>query len=776
MQLKWQLGYCMVWVMGTLACVGQERLTPLAHANPPLKLSITETSCLDGYPPKRLRVDPAWALSEFYGNAEIHKGIDWAAVRYTCTIAVLLAGVSAMAIVICQRRLRREAKEREWAERALQGSQAKYRMLFDSMLDGFALHEIVCDEQGQPVDYRFLDVNPSFERLTGLARETILGKTVLEVLPNTEAHWITTYGKVALQGESIRFENHARELDRHFEILAFGLPAGQFACIFQDITQRKGAELALQKACDEAEQRVTQRTTELLEANDRLQAEIEQRKQASEQLAQSDCRYRLLVESMTEGLGQVDAQGRITYVNPRLCQMLGYSAKELLGTDARRYFDAQNQAILAEQMARRRRQKQGPYEIEWTRKDGSKLCTLVSPRADYRQDEYVGSFGIVTDLTPLKKTEEALRLSEERFTKAFHNAPLLIGISRISDGTYLEVNRTFVEKTGYSYEEAVGKSSVELGLLDAQTRQRLKEALEKDGRIRDIEVSVQAKEGSGMDCLFAAEPIDLNGQTCLIAIVQDITQRKQAQAEILAHREKLRSLASRLSVTEECVRKKAATVLHDSIGQDLISCCLLLGAERRAQLAPDLDKTLGKVIELLEKVTEETKELTFDLASPTLYKLGLIPAMEEWLLETVQGRYKIEACLENHGIPDSLDETVSMTAFRSIREISFNAVKHAQAQRIEVHLEAADSQLLATVIDNGVGFDYERIEANAVQMGHFGLLSVRERLEYMGGQFQIESAPGQGTKVILTMPVSTDTPAHKRAKGTTDNANTYTFS
>jgi len=121
-----------------------------------------------------------------------------------------------------------------------------YRTLFQEMLDGFALHEIICDGQGKPIDYRFLDVNPTFERLTGLKKEDLIGRSVLEVLPGTEKQWIETYGKVALTGEPAFFEEYSVELKKHFEVRAFRTAANQFACIFADITDRKQAEKELQ--------------------------------------------------------------------------------------------------------------------------------------------------------------------------------------------------------------------------------------------------------------------------------------------------------------------------------------------------------------------------------------------------------------------------------------------------------------------------------------------------------------------------------------------------
>ncbi len=132
--------------------------------------------------------------------------------------------------------------ERKRAEQALRASEARYRELFEQMLDGFALHEIICDEQGRPVDYRFLDANPAFERLTGLKAAEIRGRTVLEVLPGVESVWIERYGQVALTGEPAHFADYSADLGRSFEVTAFSPQPGQFAAIFVDVTERLVAE------------------------------------------------------------------------------------------------------------------------------------------------------------------------------------------------------------------------------------------------------------------------------------------------------------------------------------------------------------------------------------------------------------------------------------------------------------------------------------------------------------------------------------------------------
>jgi len=123
-----------------------------------------------------------------------------------------------------------------------------YRTLFREMLDGFALHEILRDEEGRPIDYRYLAVNPAFERMTGLEANHVVGKSVLEVLPDIERHWMETFGIVSLTGEPAFFESFHAGLNKNFEVTAFRHAPNQLACIFADITERKLLEAKFHQA------------------------------------------------------------------------------------------------------------------------------------------------------------------------------------------------------------------------------------------------------------------------------------------------------------------------------------------------------------------------------------------------------------------------------------------------------------------------------------------------------------------------------------------------
>lgn len=187
--------------------------------------------------------------------------------------------------------------QRHLAQDRLQQSEERYRTLFETMREGFALHEIICDAHGQPCDYRFLEANSMFEEFTGLKRAELLGHTVREVIPDIEPFWITTYGKVALTGESTRFEHYVKALGRYYEVFAFSPKRNQFAVVFLDITQRKSAE------------------AQLVETNQHLEKVLDELKATQTQIVQQE---------RLSALGTM-ASGIAHDFNNALAVILGYS-------------------------------------------------------------------------------------------------------------------------------------------------------------------------------------------------------------------------------------------------------------------------------------------------------------------------------------------------------------------------------------------------------------------------------------------------------------------
>ncbi len=222
---------------------------------------------------------------------------------------------------------------RTQAEKARSTSEERYRLLFENMTSGFALHEMIYDEQSKPLDYRFLEINPSFERLTGMSAQNVLGKTIREIMPGAEQYWIDTYGKVAQTGEPVAYQNFASDLQKYFDVWVFSAVKGQFATIFTDITERKQAEekLSRQLARLHTLYKIEQAVVSSVELNTILD---------------------LLVQEIVEQL-QVDAAA-VLLLNPHT-QSLDFAAKKGFSTKALQFTNLPVGKGLAGQAALERR-------------------------------------------------------------------------------------------------------------------------------------------------------------------------------------------------------------------------------------------------------------------------------------------------------------------------------------------------------------------------------------------------------------------------------------
>jgi PAS domain S-box-containing protein len=154
----------------------------------------------------------------------------------------------------------------------LKRSEKRFRLLFEIMQEGFFVAEAVVDGQGEPIDWRFLDVNPAHTKIIGLKKEDVIGHTILELFPGLEAYWLNAYKHTAFTGEPVHLEGLFSVNGRFYEISLYAPRRGQFACIFTDITDRKLAEEQIRQLNAELEARVEQRTTELKAANQELDA------------------------------------------------------------------------------------------------------------------------------------------------------------------------------------------------------------------------------------------------------------------------------------------------------------------------------------------------------------------------------------------------------------------------------------------------------------------------------------------------------------------------
>ncbi len=247
------------------------------------------------------------------------------------------------------------------------------------------------------------------------------------------------------------------------------------------------------------------------------------------ELAESEERYRSIIDNMQDVYYRSDAEGRLTMLSPSGAELLGYdSADGMLGCVIRDvfYFDPDERDAFLHNL--KIKGHLYGYEVTLKRKNGKPIPVATSTHLMFAPDgTFMGVEGIFRDITCQRSVDEALRSSEDKFSRAFSQAPLLMTISDIETGRYIEVNNRFCEISGFSQSDAIGQTSLEIGWISPAERDRVMVALERDNRVQDIEVQLIAKDGRPVFCLYSAEVINVDGTDRLLSIAQDITQRKK---------------------------------------------------------------------------------------------------------------------------------------------------------------------------------------------------------------------------------------------------------
>jgi signal transduction histidine kinase len=242
----------------------------------------------------------------------------------------------------------------------------------------------------------------------------------------------------------------------------------------------------------------------------------------------------------------------------------------------------------------------------------------------------------------------------------------------------------------------------------------------------------------------------------LLGISRDITEEEKAEQKLIEYQRQLKSLVSQLTLAEERERRRIAGELHDTVSQSLALSKVKVDALRAGATVREPNEVLAEVSASLDKTIQDTRSLTFDLSYPILYELGFETAVEEWLEENVGRRYGIKTRFYDDGSEKLLDDDVRVLLFRNVRELLTNVVKHSNAKKVKVSVQKLGGEIQVCVKDDGVGFDVEQTVATAARRSEYGLMSIRERLEDIGGSFDIESSPGGGCTATMTVPVNNE--------------------
>jgi PAS domain S-box-containing protein len=380
--------------------------------------------------------------------------------------------------------------------------------IYDSMSEGIALHDIIYDHQGKPMDYIITDVNPAYERITGLKKGDIIGKNATMIYSVENAPYIDIYSKVASTGDPVSFETFFPPMGKHFSISVFSPSKGKFGTLFLDITNSKKAE---------------------------------------QKLMESEEKYRNIVETAGEGIVIAKPTGQFTYMNKKWCEMIGYEPEEMIGKTALDflYIDTAGNNV----MQNRRQLNAGESlsgEISYRRKNGNILITSYNATPIFdNTGNHVANLAMHSDITERKQIEEELKKSHEIYTELVRNAQSMI-FKMDTDGKFTFVNEFALNFFGYKEEEIIGKTPIET----------ITPHIESSGRNLDLMVE-KIYEDPDKFAINLNENIKKNGErvwvewhnkalfdkkgrrTGHIAIGVDVTKRIRAQEDLKASQDKL---------------------------------------------------------------------------------------------------------------------------------------------------------------------------------------------------------------------------------------------
>jgi len=466
---------------------------------------------------------------------------------------------------------------------------------------------------------------------------------------------------------------------------------------------------------------------------------------------QTEQKYKQLIEDMNDGY-VVYQDERIVLANRRFADIYGYELEHVLGEDLFKFISPYSLRKIRKNYDRimsGEKEVPGRDEVEGIKGDGTTITVDLS----IKSIEYEGkpAFAIIfRDITEHKQAEEALHQSEQRFRTMFNNALDGICLADVETHQLFTGNKVFCEMLGYNIKD-IAKMKTE----DIHPEQDLSYVMKQFDRQAKGEITLARdipmlrKDGSVFYTDVNSSPLTLNKRTYLMGIFRDITDKKLSEERLRAYQQQLQSLTSQLSRAEERERRRLAADLHDLIGQSLAVIKMKLNPWKNVLYSSGQASEMVKVLELLDSTISSTRSLTFDLSPPVVYELGIEAGLES-LLEKFHELHSIQYEYKDDGKEKPLEDEICILLYRCTSELLMNVVKHAEAQLVRLSVSRENSQVSITLADDGVGFAVSETEGRGQG---FGLLSIRERLNWVGGSFKLKSRPGGGTQATLKAPL-----------------------
>lgn len=613
----------------------------------------------------------------------------------------------------------RDITERKEAEAALRKSEEKYRLLFDNMINGFALHEIITDEAGEPVDFRYLDANKAFGIHTGLSVPEIIGKRVKDVLPEVESYWIENYGRVALSGEPMSFVQYSASLDKYFNVYAFSPKRGQFAIIFNDVTEYKRTENALKE---------------------------------------SQARLQSILDHTPTLINIKDLAGRYVLINQKAETVLGIANEDIRGKTP---FDVFSEKTAEQIIAHDKRviDSQSSLKTEENVLSEYGIQTLLSVRFPIfdNNGELIAIGGIFTDISERKKAEEEM-LVKERAIESSINA---IAIADLQ-GNLTYVNASFLRLWGYEdMDNVIGEKVLDFW-HSTEKASEVVQALGANGHWTG-ELVGKKKNGSLFDVQLSANMVFDKSQTpiCMMASFIDITEQKRAERQL---KETMRELERSNKELEQF----AYVASHDLQEPLRMVTSYLQLLEKRYE--NQLDEDAQEFIYYAVDGAKRMQSLISDLLSYSRIK-SRAKTMKNVNFQEIVERAKehLTFMIEESEAEITYDELPTLKVDRGqmvqlIQNLINNSIKYNHNKPV-IHISAKkqNNEWIFSVTDNGIGINakyfervfqiFQRLHTKREYSGTgIGLAICKKIIERHNGKIWVESEEDDGATFYFSIP------------------------
>jgi len=469
-------------------------------------------------------------------------------------------------------------------------------------------------------------------------------------------------------------------------------------------------------------------------------------------------RYESLCAFLPWGYLVLDDGGRIDEANLAAARLLGTPGHLLRGAALRAYVAEPSVGALLDALAHcRRGHTTADVALALNSRDGRQRHVRAHVQAQLQDSAPpVLRYRVaLLDVTDARQAHLTLRNLADEMHDLYQNAPC--GYHSVDpDGVVIQVNDTELRWLGYPREEIVRRMRL-TDLLPPAARTEFDAAflaLKRGARVRDLQIEMRRRDGSAFPVLLSATAvIDAGGQFLRSrASVFDISRRRHAEDEARGYARRLKTMSQRAVEAQEAERRRIAHELHDSVGQTLTALNINLNIVK-GRLAPAPDAVAGSRIDdslkLLEAAVENMRRLIADLRPAVLDDYGLAAALR-WYAEQFGARTGVAVRVVGQDPQPRLASKVEATLFRIAQESLTNVAKHAAAREVRVLLGSRDDRFFLSVVDDGCGFDTTRLGCPHNDHG-WGLMIMRERAEADGGELHVDSAPGQGTRVVIEM-------------------------